>query len=278
MKSLRLVMIILAVACALPAADVADCHMVAGWEQQGAARSFTADNLLEYAKGNVETYLLNGFVQLRGVTCKSGADSILIDVYQMTDVDAAYGVFTTNRDPKLPIEKLGMGGQIQSRRALFCKDKYYVEVTANPDKDQTAALTAFVREAEKRIQGRSTPPEPLAWFPTENLASVRFIPEGLLGLRLLWRGYMAHYDRGRAFVVTEESPDSAAAVLTKLRQRFGGAAPAQVADEAFQANDQYLGGICMFRRGRYVGGFTNMPDPKAATTKAASLADHIPGT
>jgi hypothetical protein len=171
-----------------------------------------------------------------------------------------------------------MGGQIMPRRALFCKDKYYVELAAHSEKGHPEALRAFVREAEKRIPGRSTPPAALSWFPTEKLASVRLIPESVLGLRLLKRGFVAHYEQGQAFVVIEQSPASAAAVLSQLRQRFGEAVPAQVADEAFQADDQYLGGMCIFRKGRYIGGFANMPDPKDATTQAAALAQHIPGT
>ena len=277
MKSLRLVLIMLAVASAAPAAEVADCHLVAGWQQQGGARRFTPDNLFEYVNGNAEGYILYGFVQMRGVTCRSGGDSILIDVFEMADSDSAYGIFTANLDPNLPIEKVGMGGQITSRRALFCKDKYYVELAANPERGQTAALRAFVRETEKRIPGRSTPPAALSWFPTEKLASVRLIPESVLGLRLLKRGFVAHYEQGQAFVVIEQSPESAAAVLSELRKRFGEATPAQVADEAFQADDQYLGGLCMFRKGRYIGGFANMPDTKEATTQAASLAEHMPG-
>jgi hypothetical protein len=267
----------LALASAAPAADVADCHLVAGWEQQGGARRFTADNLFEYLNGNAEGYLLYGFVQMQGVTCQSGGDSILIDVFEMADADSAYGVFTANLDPRLPIEKIGMGGQIMPRRALFCKDRYYVELAANPERGQTAALRGFVSEVEKRIPGRSTAPAELSWFPTGKLASVRLIPESVLGLRLLKRGFVAHYEQGQAFVVIEQSPESAAAVLSKLRQRFGEAAPAQVADEAFQADDEYLGGLCMFRKGRYIGGFANMPDAKDATAQAVSLAEHIPG-
>jgi len=267
----------LAVGSAAPAADVADCHLVAGWAQQGGARHFTPDNLFEYLNGGAEGYLLYGFVQMQGVTCRSGHDSIGIDVFEMTDADSAYGVFTANLDPHVPIAKLGMGGQILPRRALFCKGKYYVELAAHPEKGQEAALRAFVREAEKRIPGRSTPPAALSWFPTAKLASVRLIPESVLGLRLLKRGFVAHYEQGQAFVVIEESPGSAAAVLSQLRQRFAEAAPAHVADEAFQADDQYLGGLCMFRKGRYIGGFANMPDAKGATAEAASLAEHIPG-
>jgi len=278
MKSLGLVLTMLAVTSAAHPAEVADCHHVAGWKQQGSARRFTPDNLFEYLNGAAEGYLLYGFIQMQGVTCQSGGDSILIDVFEMNDPESAYGVFTANLDPRLPIEKIGMGGQITPRRALFCKDKYYVELSARPEKGETTALEAFVREAEKRILGRSTPPAELSWFPTEKLASVRLIPESVLGLRLLKRGYVAHYDQGQAFVVIEQTPQSAASVLSQLRQRFGEAVPAQVAEEAFQVDDQYLGGMCVFRKGRYLGGFANMPDPKDATAQAALLAANIPGT
>jgi len=273
----RLALMMLAVASAAPAAEVADCHLVAGWEQQGGARHFTPDNLFEYLDGSAEGYILYGLVQMQGVTCHLGHDSIVIDVFEMNDADSAYGVFTANLDPHLPIEKLGMGGQVLPRRALFCKGKYYLELAANPEKGQEAALRAFVSAAEKRITGRSTPPAALSWFPAANLASVRLIPESVLGLRLLKRGFVAHYEQGQAFVVMEESPGSAAAVLSQLRQRFGEATAAHIADESFQADDQYLGGLCMFRKGRYIGGFANMQDAKDATAQAASLAEHIPG-
>ena len=273
---LRLLLVVLAVAPITHAADVADCHLVAGWEQRGGRRHFTPDNLFEYLDGGAEGYILYGFVQMQGVTCRAKSGSITIDVFEMNDADSAYGVFTANLDPQMPIEKLGMGGQVLPRRALFCKGKYYVELAVSPIKWETKALRAFATEAEKRITGRATPPATLSWFPTAKLASVRLIPESVLGLRLLKRGFVAHYEQGQAFVVMEASPASAASVLSQLRQRFGEATPAHVADEAFQADDQYLGGICMFRKGRYLGGYANMPDAKAALTQATSLAEHIP--
>ena len=275
--TLTLLIVVVAVTSPARAAVVADCHLVQGWEQRGVTRHYTPDNLFEYLNGSAEGYILYGLVQMQGVTCGSKGGSITIDVFEMNDADSAYGVFTTNLDPQMPIEKLGMGGQVLPRRALFCKGKYYVELAANPAMGGTTALRAFATEAEKRITGRSTPPAALSWFPAAKLASVRLIPESVLGLRLLKRGFVAHYEQGQAFVVMEATPGAAAAVLSQLRQRFGEATSAHVADEAFQTDDQYLGGLCMFRKGRYIGGFANMPDARAATTQAASLAEHIPG-
>ncbi len=258
------------------AADPADCSLVAGWRQDGGARHYTSDNLYEYMDGNAEAYLLYGFKQMQGVTCRSGDNTIVIDVSEMTDPDAAYGIFSANRDPDRPIEKIGMGGQIMPRRGVFVKGSYYIELAADPDRDHTPALTAFVTAMEQRIQGQSAPPEALGWFVPDKLASARLIPESVLGIRLLKRGYVAQYDQGKAFLILEQSPASAAAVMTKLRQRYPDCHPAQVADEAIEVQDKYLGSVCFFRKGKYLGGYANMPDGASAIARAAALAGRVP--
>jgi hypothetical protein len=72
------------------------------------------------------------------------------------------------------------------------------------------------------------------------------------------------------------SPESAAALMTRLRQRYPTAQVAQVADEAFQLQDRYLGWVCFFRKGRYIGGYANMPDGPSATAASAILAARVP--
>ena len=263
-------------AAMLPAADVANCSLVPGWQQQGALRHFTADNLYEYMDGNAESYRAYGFVQMQGVTCKSGENTLVIDISEMVDADAAYGIFSGNRDPSHPLEKIGMGGQVLPRRGTFAKGNYYVEISAMPDVDHTPAITAFVTAMEARLEGRTTLPDALAWFPPEKLVSARLIPESVLGVRLLKRGYVAQYDQGKAFVVLETSSESAAAVMSKLRQRYPTAQATQIADEALQMQDKYLSGVCFFRKGQYIGGYANMPDGAAAVTASASLAARIP--
>jgi hypothetical protein len=137
-------------------------------------------------------------------------------------------------------------------------------------------MQAFVAKIQERLEGRESVPEALEWFPKENLVSVRLIPESVLGLRLLKRGYVAKYTQGQAFIVLESTPESAAEVLKKLRESFDGATPAQVGDEAFQAKAPYLDGICVFRKGRYVAGYANLPEARDAAILAAKLAARIP--
>ncbi|HTT58328.1 MAG TPA: hypothetical protein VMF63_14530, partial [Opitutaceae bacterium] len=129
---------------------------------------------------------------------------------------------------------------------------------------------------EQLLDGRDTPPEALTWFPTENQVSVRMVPESVLGLKILKRGYVAQYDHGRAFVVRVESAQSAAEVMKKLRERFEGAAAAQIGDEAFQVKAPYLDGVCVFRKGRMIAGYTNLPDVSEAAVRAGTLVSRIP--
>jgi hypothetical protein len=116
----------------------------------------------------------------------------------------------------------------------------------------------------------------MAWFPTEQRQSLRLVPESVLGMRVLKRGYAAQYDFGKAFVVLEATPQSAATVMEQLRKRFAQVTPptpASVADEAFQVPDKYLGRLCVFRKGKYIGGYAitkDGVDPIALSTALAA--------
>jgi len=268
----------LLMAGALGAADspAPNCGLVSGWTSHGAVRTYVADNLFEYMDGNAEGYLIYGFVQMKGVTCKQGEVTFVIDISDMGDADSAYGIFTANRDTRQPAASIGMGGQIVPRRAIFAKGQYYVEVAANPEGDYTTALQAWAAALEKSLPGGTSLPDTLSWFPREKQTSLRLVPESVLGLRLLKRGYVAQYDYGKAFLVLEESPDSAAGVMQKLRARFGETAPAKLGDEAFQFTDKYLGKLCVFRKGRYIGGYGNVAEGQDALALATALAAKIP--
>ncbi len=269
---------ILAAVAAAAQAPAPDCKLVPGWSQQGELRGFVADNLFEYMDGNAEGYVIYDFVSMAGVNCVAGGVTLTFDVSEMASPEAAYGIFQSNRDPGRPVEKLGTIAQIQPRRGVFVKDKYYVELAANPEGDHTKVILAFLSAMEKRIPGSAGLPALLTWFPPEKLdeATLRMVPQSVLGLSLLRRGYLGQYEYGKGFIVTEDSPEAAAAVLKKAMARFKETQPAKVGDEAFQFTDRYLGRLCFFRKGRYVGGFANVTEPTDPVEAARALASRIP--
>jgi hypothetical protein len=261
------------------AQNVLDCHIAPGWEPSGAIRHYDAGNLFDYKDGGAEGYLVFGFVRMSTIDCKSGANTLTIDLSEMSEADAAYGIFAANLDPNSPVAQIGMGGQVEAQSATFAKGNYYVEITevaADPNADDSATLRQMASTLEIRLAGRVTPPAQLHWFPAGNVGPVRMVPESVLGLQELKQGYVAKYQTGQAFVVLESTPESAELVLKAVRKHFPGATAAQVGDEAFTASAPYLGGICIFRKGRVIGGYANLPAPQQAATLSASLADRVP--
>ena len=251
------------------------CALVPGWTQSGPARSYEAGNLFEYMDGNAEGYLIYGFRSMKGVTCRQGEISFVIDISEMSDADGAYGIFSSDRDPAVATDKFGTAGQVVPRRGMFAKGNYFVEIAANPEGDHSGALRAWLAALDGTVSGSTALPEALSWFPAEGRQSLRLVPESVLGLRLLKRGYVAQYEFGKAFVVFETSADSANAVMQKLRARFGQAAAANLADDAFQATDHYLGRLFIFRKGRTIGGYAMQAEGMDPAPLAAALAARV---
>ena len=148
-------------------------------------------------------------------------------------------------------------------------------MAASPDKDHTPALRAFSAALEKLLPGSTTVPAALAWFPAEGQKSARLIPESVLGLRLLKRGYVAEYEFGKAFVVQESSPGDAAAVMDKLRARFAvGQASSPV--PSLQLTDRYLGRLCFIQKGPFILGYANVAEGHDPAALATALAARLP--
>ena len=272
---------VLCAAALLPAEDTLPrCDLLPAWKQSGAARLYTADNLYDYMDGNSEGYLIYGFDRMRGVTCKSGEASFVIDTSEMKDPESAFGLFASNRDPRVPTEAIGVLGQVTPQRGIFAKGSRFVEISASPPStDHSTEIRAFLKALDGRMDGTTSPPAPVGWFPTEGLDanSIRLIPQSVLGLSLLKRGYLVKYDYGRAFIVKQPSTDSAIQLMGKLRDKFGDSVePAAIGHEGFEAADKYLGHLLFFRKGEYVAGFTNLTEDFDATKVAEEFASRIP--
>ena len=271
-----LALAMLAAAVLAAQAPVPACNLVPGWSQAGAERSYDPQNLFEYMDGNAEGYLIYGFLKMQGVTCQKGDVTFVIDLSDFGDADSAYGMFASNVDGRQPTQKIGMNGQIVPRRAFFAKGRYFLEIGANPEGDHTPALQQWTAALDKVVPGSTSLPLPLAWFPEEQRQSLRLVPESVLGIRILKRGYAAQYDYGKAFVVQEATPQSAGGIMEQLRKRFGETTPAAIADEAFQAADPYLGRLCVFRKGAYIGGFAISGDGMDPVALSKALAGRVP--
>jgi hypothetical protein len=239
-----------------------------GWREQGEPREFVSDTLFEYLNGNAEGYLIYGFVKLRGVTCVKGGVTVVVDVSEMKDEEAAYGMLLSTLDPSVATEKLGVIGQVVDRRVVFAKGKYFAELSAEPEGDHTAALREMAGRLEKSLPGTVAMPEAVGFF-RPGWKTIRFVPVSVLGIRGLDRGYVVEYPQGREFLIRAAAGD-----FDKLRQRMKASdTEAGVGDTSFQATDQYLGAGCYFRKGAFLGGALGSGD---VCTRARELVARLP--
>src|ERR1039458_3025059 len=148
-------------------------------------------------------------------------------------------------------------------------------VGRQPGQRHTPALRAFSAAREKLLPSSAAVPAALAWFPTDGQKSVRLIPESVLGLRLLKRGYVAEYEFGKAFVVQESSPEAAAAVMDKLRARFDVGQASQPVIP-MQLTDRYLGRLYFIQKGPYIVGYANVAEGHDPSALASALAARLP--
>jgi hypothetical protein len=269
-----------AAATAAGAVPAPECGLVPGWSQRDGARRYDAETLFEYKNGASEAYFAYGFTRMQGVTCvdATGAE-LVIDVSELGDPDRAWGFFVANQDVQSPVEPIGSGRQLLPGSAALAKGRYYVEITALPDGDRRTALGAFLDALLPRIPGEAHLPEAVSYFPPEGLepGSLRLVPESVLGLRVLKTGFLAQYAVGRAFVVAEASLRAASDTLAQLRAPFTDARPAGgLGEEGFTAQDPYLDGLVVFRKGRHVAGVANVAAGQDALPLAKALAARLP--
>lgn len=260
---------------ALAWSEVPECNFAPGWQQSGPRRSYEGESLYEYMNGNSEGYLIYGFRKMTGVTCTNSGTKIIVDVSDMGDPEAAYGIFAANRDIKSPAEPIAMGAQILPRKAIAAKGQYYLEIAADSEGDYREVLRDLMKSLADQVQGRTTPPEALQWFPTAGLqaGSPRLIPQSVLGIRVLKRGYVAQYENGsKAFVVVDASPEAAVATLEKLKARL--ADPSATA-AGIVGKDKYLGTMAVFQKGRYVAGYASVPDGADVGLLVGALAAQV---
>ena len=267
----------LAAAAATAAEPLPRCDVVPGWTQFGPSRLYASDNLYDYMDGNSEGYLIYGFKQMHGVTCKSGETQFVIDISDMNDAESAFGLFASNRDPRIPTEVIGAQGQIAPQRGIFLKGDQFIEISASPTAmDHSTAIRAFLKALEAQTPGSTAMPAPVQWFPKEGLdaGSVRVVAQSVLGLSILKKGYVATYGYGRAFLVHQVN---AVQVMSKLRERFGDiAAVPGLGKEAFTANDKYLGRLLVSRKGEWITGMVNLKDGSDGITYVRGMVTAIP--
>ncbi len=100
------------------------------WKADPAEKVYTASTLTQFSPEKAAICLEYGFVKLSTRDLTLGPEKIQMELYEMVDAPAAYGLFTFFREPQSkPVKKVGTEGELTSDSLSFQKGKYFVRLT-----------------------------------------------------------------------------------------------------------------------------------------------------
>jgi hypothetical protein len=142
---------------------------VEGWKAGREDQLFTRDDIFDYMDGGGEIYLAYDFqfVFVREYV-RDGEPSIVVEVYQMSSSEDAYGVFT--HDPDGDQVDLGQGGIYGAGLLRFWKDKIFVRIMADRETPEAKGLIMGLgAKIAGAIPGDGQEPGVLKYLPKEGL-------------------------------------------------------------------------------------------------------------
>ena len=186
---------------------------ISGWRKSQDDQVYGRDNIFDYMDGAGEIYLAYDFrfVLVREYA-KENAPLIVVEIYQMSSPEDAFGVFTQDTDGDEV--RVGQGAIYAAGLLRFWKEKIFVRILA--DKETPEARWAIMRIGETiaaATPGEGTPPGLISALPSEGLRpkSLRYFhtlislnshyflaSENILSLSPETQAALAQYDKDKS--------------------------------------------------------------------------------
>ncbi len=150
---------------------------IAPWQIR-TCKPYQPHTLHEYINGGAELFLEYGVEQAASLEYIHGEQGLVVDIYAMQTPEAAFGIYSANRDLRHPALAIGAEATQFDYHLIFWQDRFYVMILA----DLTDSLTRrtmhhFAGLISHQIKRQSPPPLLLQSLPTTGLQrrSVIFI-------------------------------------------------------------------------------------------------------
>jgi hypothetical protein len=214
-----------------------DADAVLDWSADGEAQEFVDEDLYAYIDGGAEIYQEYGFSRVVVQDFKSqGGKSVSVEIFEMADPAAAYGIFTFKRSGHGKIVPLGSGAELEDYYLNLWHGRYLATLTGFDASAQTiAGLLAIAGAFDKKLGEAGKRPGLVSALPGEGLRSqsVKYV-RGLLGLNNIYSFYTARglnfkeavkgdYANGSMLIVLDYGSEALrAAAWGELRGYLGG--------------------------------------------------------
>ncbi len=147
-----------------------------GWVSHPEVRQYDRKTLFEYIDGGAELYLAYRFRKVYVHTYKkAGEPDIILDIYDMSVSEDAFGVFTAEREGD--DIGIGMGSEYEAGLLRFCKGRFFVSVMTHEETLQSRkAVLSLARKVANAIHSMGDKPQVLSFLPETGLIerSIRY--------------------------------------------------------------------------------------------------------
>jgi hypothetical protein len=161
------------------------------------ARVFKGEELYHFIDGGADLFFEYGF---RRVIAQeyAGRSAIKLEIYEMTDAGAAYGIYSIRSGENAESLEIGEGGCRTSYYVMFRKGRYYVSVASrDTSRDATGTVEAIARAVDQKISDRGGLPLLATMLRDEHPSRLIYF-KGPLGL-----GTAYYFDERIAFHAEE---------------------------------------------------------------------------
>ena len=140
-----------------------------GWEINEPDQHHTGDDLYKYINGGAELYVSYGVKNVWSrVYGKPDEPDIMVDIFEMSSSQDAFGVFSHARETV--DEPFGQGSQYTAGLFMFWKERFFISLLASPETaDSKTALTRLARSIEEAIPAPGPLPAVLDLLPAKDL-------------------------------------------------------------------------------------------------------------
>ncbi len=156
-----------------------------GWKEDGLPQIYVGEDLFTYINGGAEIYHEYGFKQVIVQDfLNKNKKSISLEIFEMSNPESAYGMYTFKTNPGGEELALGDEAQLADYYMNFWKGKFIITLTGfDEDEGTIKGLQKIARAVETKIKISGEKPPLVSFLPKKNLLtqSIKYF-KGNLGL------------------------------------------------------------------------------------------------
>jgi hypothetical protein len=227
---------------------------VPGWKLASPVETYDEESIFNYIDGAAELYFAYDFRAVAAAEYQNGETSIIVDVYDMTTPEGAFGIYSLNRYSTANYVDIGNEGIMSGTNLDFWKGRYFCKVYSfdMSEKYQDDVVSFGDRLASEILEAGEEPavlgllpqnsliPGSARFFSRKlGLDNIRYVSEeNVFNLSEETKGVVAEYQVGDSkfdtFVILYPSPDKAFSAFEKysnyLAERNGQLLSAETAN------------------------------------------------